>query len=261
MGGAKDLSIYQLLTAYLFVVILIVIVKIRNIPREKLILLSSIRMTLQLILTGYILIYVFKYPNVIITIVILLVMETFSVMNIIKTHKANLTGFLKKSILISMFAGSISTLLFFIIFVVKNPPWYSPQYFIPLSGMFIGNSMTGLSLAVSRLITGMDKDKNLIETYLMLGASPKRACKDIVNTAFDSAILPTVNSMLGMGIVFLPGMMTGQILSGSSPLVAIKYQIAIMLGILGSVSITVLIFLYLGFRNYFNDEAQLIEKE
>jgi putative ABC transport system permease protein len=79
-----------------------------------------------------------------------------------------------------------------------------------------------------------------------------------VDGAFDSAILPTINSMVGMGIVFLPGMMTGQILSGTSPVTAIEYQIAIMLGILGSVALTVILFVQMGYKTFFNERDQLI---
>ncbi|MCG4586258.1 ABC transporter permease, partial [Anaerosalibacter bizertensis] len=85
----------------------------------------------------------------------------------------------------------------------------------------------------------------------------KMASKDIVNNAFDASILPTINSMVGMGIVSLPGMMTGQILSGISPLIAVRYQIAIMLGIMGSVSLTVIIFLQLGYKTFFTKDSQL----
>jgi putative ABC transport system permease protein len=91
----------------------------------------------------------------------------------------------------------------------------------------------------------------------MLGASPQMAAKSVVDNAFDSAILPTINSMVGMGIVFLPGMMTGQILSGVSPLTAIEYQIAIMLGIVGSVALTVILFVYWGSKTFFNQQQQL----
>lgn len=91
----------------------------------------------------------------------------------------------------------------------------------------------------------------------MLGALPKVAVKDIVDNAFDAAVLPTINSMVGMGIVFLPGMMTGQILAGLSPVSAIKYQIAIMLGILGSVSLTVIVFINFGYKTFFNKDSQL----
>lgn len=85
------------------------------------------------------------------------------------------------------------------------------------------------------------------------------ATRDIINSTFDGAIMPTINSMLGMGIVFLPGMMTGQILSGIAPTTAIAYQIAIMLGILGSVSLSVILMLILGYRTFFNEQDQLVD--
>ena len=117
--------------------------------------------------------------------------------------------------------------------------------------------MTGISLGISTLIKGMTTQKDKVETALMLGATPKQASKEFIDSAFDSAILPTINSMLGMGIIFLPGMMTGQILSGTSPVVAIRYQIAIMLGILGSVSFTTILSLSLGYKTFFNSNKQL----
>lgn len=123
--------------------------------------------------------------------------------------------------------------------------------------MIIGNSMTGIALGVNSLHAGMHDQKSKVEAALMLGATPKMASRDIVNQAFDAAMLPTINSMVTMGIVFLPGMMTGQILSGISPLVAVEYQIAIMLGIVGSVSLSVILFVQLGYRTYFNHRSQL----
>jgi putative ABC transport system permease protein len=104
----------------------------------------------------------------------------------------------------------------------------------------------------------METQRTLVEGALMLGATPKMASKQIINKAFDAAILPTINTMVSMGIVSLPGMMTGQILSGTSPLTAIEYQIAIMLGILGSVSLTVILVLQLGYKTFFNDQQQLM---
>jgi putative ABC transport system permease protein len=91
----------------------------------------------------------------------------------------------------------------------------------------------------------------------MLGASPAAAAKEIVNNAFDTAILPTMNNMLTMGIVSLPGMMTGQILSGTFPITAIKYQIGIMLAILGSTAVSTVIFVTLGYRTFFTKDSRL----
>lgn len=257
MNKVIDLQIWQMVAAYIFILILLVIVRLRGISREKEIIISSIRMTLQLILTGYILTYLFKNPHPILTIVVISIMEIFAVYNIFNRVKSDLSIKLKKIIAISMMIGTTLSLLYFILVVINLSPWFEPRYFIPLAGMFIGNSMTGISLGVSRLVDGITSQKHLVESSLMLGATPKMAAKDIVNNAFDSAILPTINSMVGMGIVFIPGMMTGQILSGTSPLTAIEYQIAIMLGILGSVALTVILFLQLGYKTFFNEKHQL----
>ncbi len=258
MNGIIKLQIWQLIAAYIFVLILILIVKLKGIPREKEILISSVRMTLQLVLTGYILVYVFDTPSPWYTILILVAMETFAISTIIKRSKSKLSFKLKQIIALAMVVGTVSCLLYFLFIVIQISPWYNPRYFIPIAGMLIGNSMTGVSLAVMRLTDGMNTNRALVEGALILGAKPKVAARKIVNDTFDSAILPTINSMIGMGIVFLPGMMSGQILSGISPVTAIAYQIAIMLGILGSVSLTVVLFVQLGYKTFFNDQSQLI---
>ncbi|MBM7540759.1 ABC transporter permease [Amphibacillus cookii] len=261
MDRVVELQLWQMAAAYIFVVMLLFIARIRGISREKEILISSIRMTVQLILVGYILDYLFNNINPLNTIVVIVVMEAFAIHNIIKRTKEKLSKPLKKIIALSMTFGTLASLIYFLLAVINISPWYDPRYFIPIAGMLIGNSMTGISLGVTRLVDGMDSEKHLIESALMLGATPKMATKQIVDNAFDSAILPTINSMVGMGIVFLPGMMTGQILSGISPVTAVSYQIAIMLGILGSVSITVILFVQLGYKTFFNEEKQLIENE
>ncbi|MGO1580473.1 MAG: ABC transporter permease [Peptoniphilaceae bacterium] len=261
MNGVIKLSLVQMSLAYVFVLILLFIVKKRGISREKEIIISSIRMTLQLVLTGYLLVFLFKNPSPIFTILVLIAMELFAIYTIINRVKSKISKKQKRIIAISISSATVSTLLYFLLVVIRISPWYDPQYFIPLAGMLIGNSMTGISLGVNILNSDMKAKKDLIEEYLIIGASPKEATKDILDHAFDSAILPTINSMLGMGIVFLPGMMTGQILSGISPITAIEYQIAIMLGILGSVSISVIIFIELAYKSFFNQDAQLVFEE
>lgn len=257
MKEVIDLTIWQVAVAYIFVLLVLVIVRIRKINKEKEIAISSIRMTLQLILTGFFLVYIFNNPNPFITVGIILLMEVFSIFTIFKKFKGRLTGALKRVIAFSMSVGTLSCLLYFLFVVVRIRPWYSPQYFVPIAGMLIGNSMTGISLGVNSLLEGMTIQKNLVEEALILGATPRMATRNIINNTFDAAIMPTINSMVGMGIVFLPGMMTGQILSGTSPSTAIAYQIAIMLGILGAVAFTVIILLQLGYGTFFNEQIQL----
>ncbi|MEA4986767.1 MAG: iron export ABC transporter permease subunit FetB [Anaerovorax sp.] len=259
MRGIIDLSVTQVILSYIFVVIVLFILKKRGIKREKEMLISSFRMTFQLILTGYVLVYIFKNPNPFITVALIFIMECFAVYTVFQKFKGKLTSKLKQVIAMSMVIGTISCLTYFLMIVIRIYPWYDPQYFIPIAGMMIGNSMTGISLAVKSLLEGMTLQKNVVEEAMILGASPKMATRGIINKTFDAAIMPTINSMLGMGIIFLPGMMTGQILSGTSPATAVNYQIAIMLGILGAVSLTVILLLHFGYRSFFNEEDQLIQ--
>jgi putative ABC transport system permease protein len=258
MNGIIDLRIWQVILAYVFVMIVLGIVKNRGIKREKEILISSIRMTIQLIFTGYILVYIFDNPDPLLTVLIIIVMESFAVYTVYQKFEGKLSKKLKRIIAVAMVTGTLSCLLYFLLIIIRITPWYNPQYFIPIAGMLIGNSMTGISLGVKSLIEGMTTQKSLVEEALILGATPQMATRDIINNTFDAAIMPTINSMVGMGIVFLPGMMTGQILSGTSPTTAVTYQIAIMLGIMGAVALTVIIMLQLGYRSFFNQEDQLI---
>jgi putative ABC transport system permease protein len=257
MKGVIELQIWQLAAAYIFIVILIGFVRWLGIPREKEIMIATFRMTIQLVLVAYILTYIFDNSNPVYTVLIILLIETFAILNAFKRVKEPLSNELKKVIAISMAGGTLIPLLMFIFVVIGHDPWYEPQYVVPIAGMIIGNAMTGASLGSNALLNGMKSERASIEGALMLGATPKQAARNIVRKSFDSAILPTVNSMVGMGIVTLPGMMTGQILSGISPLIAIQYQIAIMLGIAGSVSLTVILFVQLGYKTFFNKRAQL----
>ncbi|MDQ0227520.1 ABC transporter permease [Metabacillus niabensis] len=254
----KDIEFWRLAVGYVFILLLIGFVKWRGLKREIQIMVSTARMTLQLILVGYILTYIFENPNPFLILLIVLLMLSFAIYNTFKQVGRPLNKKMKQIIAISITSGSIITLAYFNFVVIHFEPWYQPQYLIPIAGMIIGNSMTGITLGVKHLIDGVQREKQLIEGALMLGAKPEVATKSIVNSAFESAILPTINNMVGMGIVFLPGMMTGQILAGISPLIAVEYQVAVLLGISGSVALTMVIFTQFGYRTFFNQRNQFI---
>jgi putative ABC transport system permease protein len=255
--GIIDIGLWRFIAAYAFILILLFIVKLIGISREKQIVIASLRMTIQLIIAGYILTFIFDNPSPWLSLLIIFIMELFAIFNIYKQVRYKLSKQLKCTVAVSMVIGTISCLFYFNIIVIHFTPWYEPRYFIPIAGMIVGNSMTGITLGLNTLLGGLKEQREVVEGALMLGATPKAASKKYVDDAFDSAILPTLNNMIGMGIIFLPGMMTGQILSGVSPLVAIEYQIAILLGIVGSVALTVILFIYLGYKFLFTDHAQL----
>lgn len=252
-----EIELWRLLLGYLFLVLSLLITLRLGVKREKEIITAALRMTVQLIVMGYVLVAVFQANHLLISLGVLAVMETFAIYNIYQRVKVKISGKLRRVIGMSMLLGTTVPIIFFLAVVINVQPWYEARYFIPVSGMIIGNSMTGISLGAERLINGMKSGRDWVEGALMLGATPYHASKVVINDAFNAAIMPTINSMVGMGIVFLPGMMVGQILSGVSPLVAIEYQIAIMLGIIGSVSLTVFILLQFGYKTFFNERSQL----
>ncbi|WP_022794164.1 ABC transporter permease [Marinococcus halotolerans] len=254
-----ELSFWQILAAYVFIVLLLAIVRWRKIPREKEILISSLRMTFQLLLMGYVLMFLFENPSPWLTSLIVLFMLGFAIWNIFQRVRGPLTREMKRAIAVSMSIGTILSLLYFNFVVIQFAPWFNPRYFIPIAGMIIGNSMTGITLGVQTLTEHLHSQRSRVEAALMLGATPNQATRKLVNQSFDAAILPTINSMVGAGIVFLPGMMTGQIISGVNPVTAIGYQIAILLGITGAVALSVILFTQLGYKTYFNERMQLKE--
>ncbi|PJN86963.1 ABC transporter permease [Bacillus sp. mrc49] len=256
-NGIIDIEFWRLSAAYIFVIVLLIIVKWRGISREKQIILATVRMTAQLILAGYVLTYIFENPQPLLSLAFLCVMALFSIHNIFKQVPFTPNKKIKRIVILSMLTGPMAALFYFNLVVIHFTPWYEPRYFIPIAGMIVGNAMTGVTLALKNLHGGITDNRDKVEAMLMLGATPARAVKSHVDAAFDSAVLPTLNNMLGMGIIFLPGMMTGQIMSGISPLIAIEYQIAILIGILGSVSLTVVLFIMLSFRAFFTKNAQL----
>ncbi len=257
MEGIIEIGLMQLVIAYIFLVLLLFIVRRQGIGREKEILIASLRMTVQLVLVGYVLAFVLEANHFIYALLSLVIMEFFAIANIFSRLDSQVPPHLKRVIVFSMLAGTSFSILFFLLIVINLNPWYDARYFIPITGMVIGNSMTGITLGVDRLLDGIKSKRALVEGALMLGAQPDVAVRTIVNDAFASAILPTINSMVGMGIVFLPGMMTGQIIAGVSPTTAISYQIAIMMAILGSVSLTSYLLVRYGSRTFFNARSQL----
>ena len=253
-----NIGIGNLLLAYVFWLLLLLLFYKAKINKERELAIGTVRMTIQLVLIGLVLEYLFDNPSWMATILILCLMLSFAVYNVFGRTKLSLSKAMKKVVAISIVVGTCFSIFYFLLVILALQPWYDARYFIPIAGMIIGNSMSGISLGVERLVHGMINKREQIEGTLALGASPATASMEIVQDAYNAAILPTINSMMGMGIVFLPGLMTGQILAGISPNTAIAYQIAIMLAIVGSVGLSVFILVQLGYRTFFNKRAQLV---
>ena len=187
---------------------------------------ATIRMIIQLLLVGYVLIYLFNEKNIYLGIIILAFMIIVSTwISLRNATNKSFSHFIK--ILLSITISNILHILLIINFILDLEDFYEPRYVIPIAGMIIANSMNVLSLAIERF----EKEFTTTQSF-----------EEAINISFTAALIPQINSLLAVGLVSLPGMMTGQILSGIDPLVAVRYQIMIMATILSSAGISLIIY-------------------
>jgi putative ABC transport system permease protein len=158
---------------------------------------------------------------------------------------------------LSMFLSSFSITLLALHLVVRVDPWFTPQYLIPLLGMLLGNTMSGIAIALDNLTQNAWQQRGSIEGRLILGHDWNSAINDIRRDALRSGLIPIINAMAAAGVVSLPGMMTGQILAGSPPLEAAKYQIMILLLIAVGTGIGAIAAVWIGSRHLFDERQRL----
>lgn len=158
---------------------------------------------------------------------------------------------------LSMFVSSFTLTLFALVAVIGTDPWYTPQYAIPLLGMILGNTLTGIALSLDRLTQNAWDQREVIEQRLMLGEAAAEAVSDIRRHAMRSGMIPSINAMAVAGIVSLPGMMTGQILAGAPPIEAVKYQILIMFLVSAGTGFGTFVAVWLGARRLFDGRQRL----
>ncbi len=223
---------------------------------ERKLIIASFRTVVQLIMVGYIIEYIFHLNRWYIILFALSFMVLIAAQAAVAQQKKKFKG-LYGLMGFSIFIGTFLTTFTVTFVIFKIDPWYNPVYLIPLAGMILGNSMNGGALAGERFYSEVNSGMDRIETLLILGHDYKFACKDAKREAVRAAMIPTINSMMTVGIVALPGMMTGQILAGVHPVVATKYQIIVMLMLAATVTITAVIFVNLSMCRYFTKEQQL----
>lgn len=192
-------------------------------------LLAIFRMLIQLMLIGYALNFIFNANSqwlILLVLIFMLVMASWISLNALPVDKRPLFFYSVSAIL----CGGGLNLVFITQGVLHVDPWYQPQIIIPIAGMIFSNSMNAVSLAGERLFSELEHKID----YL-----------DARNTAFQASMIPIINSLLAVGLVSLPGMMTGQILAGTEPVIAARYQIIVMCMIFSSAGISAALFLHL----------------
>ena len=198
---------------------------------------SFARMIVQLAVIGLVLEFIFKQMNLWLTLLWMLVMITNAVLTLrgrLKLPK----GIVLPVLILSLLATSLLIMPWIILLVIKPDPLHSPYFLIPIYGMVLGNSMNSCALALERFESGLADNWKAYLSRLSLGASLWEAVLPAFRKAMQTSLMPQLLSIAAIGVVSLPGMMTGQILGGSSPLVAIKYQMMIMISIFTGVTLT-----------------------
>lgn len=218
---------------------------------------GTVRTFVQLFLLGYILKIIFDLDRAWLVLAVFSFMILFAAWTIRARVKEKQVSFfwpIFLSMLISYFV--ISFMVTGLIVGVK--PWWKPQYFIPLGGMIIGNSMNAIAIALERLLGELRTRRQEVEMRLCLGADYKEASQDFVRHAMRAGMIPSINSMMAVGVVFIPGMMTGQILAGADPFLAIRYQIVVMVMLVGSTALGTLMVTLIVRKLCFSSAHQLL---
>ena len=227
-----------------------------NISRQLII--AAIRNVIQLLLIGYLLKLIFNTSNLLLLAAIAAVMLLVAGYEINSRQRYPLKRWAGLKIgTSSLFLSSFAMTLLALMVIVAPTPWYAPQYAIPLLGMLLGNTMNGISLGMDKLNQSVYQQRAIIEQRLMLGQTYQEAIHDIRSESIRTGMIPIINSMAIAGLVSLPGMMTGQILSGTAPVEAVKYQILMFYLIASGTGFGIMLAVWMIAKRLFDERQRL----
>ena len=253
MGSFNTLSNESLMMATVLIAMAVVVSYQQKMRLELEILHSALRAVVQLVVVGYVLHFIFGADHPLFTGGVLLVMLISAAINGGKRgagikHASWIAG-------VSIGIGAVLTLT---VLLGANVLSFTPYQMIPVGGMVMSGAMVAVGLCFRQITTSFKSRQQEIQIKLALGATPMQSCKAILREALIFSLEPTIDSAKTLGIVALPGMMTGLILAGMSPMEAIKYQIIVIFMTFSTVSIAIAIAGYLSCRQFFNTKEQLI---
>jgi len=235
------LSYWDVMLAAVFLVLNGVLSLALNLGLERQLLIASSRMVVQLLAVGLVLKAIFAISSPWLTLLVATVMCIIAGREVWARQERRLAGKWGFGIGAgAMAAAGMIVTLVALTTQIQPDPWWSPRFALPLFGMILGNAMTGISLGVDTLTTTLYRERLAIEARLLLGSSRWEAITPFTRRALRSGFTPIINSMAVVGVVSLPGMMTGQILSGVDPTEAVKYQLLVMFLIGGATGLGVL---------------------
>ncbi len=252
------LSPFDIAISAILLVVNAVLSMVLRLRLEKQMAIAAARMVIQLVLMGLVLKALFELASPFFTSLTALLMMLFAGREIMARQKRRLTGWWSYGLgtTAMLFAGTIVT-VFALTTQIRPDPWYDARVALPILGMILGNTMTGVALGIDSLVSGAARERTAIEARLALGHDRSVAMGGVVHDALRTGFIPTINSMSAVGLVFIPGMMTGQILAGVPPMEAVKYQLLIMFLIAGGTAFGVLGAVLVGARRLTDQRHRL----
>jgi putative ABC transport system permease protein len=251
MNEIIDISIQALSASYLLLLLPLGIALYLRLPLMKDAAIAIIRMTVQLLFVGFYLEIVFRLNNPALSLLWLLVMVAVADGSILRGCRLRIKRFMLP-VFIALLTGTVIPVLVFVVLILQRSNWLDAQYVIPLAGMVLGNCLRADIIGLMQFYESIRSNEKVYHQKLAQGARLQEALLPYWRDAMRAALVPTIATMATIGLVSLPGMMTGAILSGTSPMTAIKYQIAIMIAIFSGTATTVFIAIWLTIRASFN---------
>ncbi len=252
MNGVTDIDYLSLILGYIILIIPFYILWYYKTGLLKDAFFAFIRMTIQLLLVGFYLEFIFDLNNSFLNLSWVLIMTILATYTVINRSELKMQFFF-----IPIFIAIIMSVLvidaYFLGFIIRLNNIFEARYLIPITGMLLGNSIKTIIIALNTYYKQLKKEKELYRWYLANGATKQEALVPFKKEAFKSAFNPVIANVAIVGLISLPGMMTGQILGGSSPAVAVKYQIMLMIMVFSSSIFSVFLSIYFADKKVFDE--------
>lgn len=250
---------WQLALACGFIIGAAVLITVLKLDVTKKFLFSALRAFIQVLLLGYLLSWLFGLDNVALTISIIAIMSGVAALTASRRN-SNVPGMLAPVAFTVLFAVGLTITFIVTAGIIQVEPWYAPRYAVPLAGMVLGNSMGALAIALERVFSDLDARTDEIRGLIALGATPWEVALPSMRAALRAGIIPSMNTLATAGIVFIPGMMSGQVLAGVNPMTAAPYQIIVSFMITaGDISAATAGVMWV-YRRRFTDAGVYLEK-
>ncbi len=238
------------------VALCLALIKWWRIGLEKMILIGTLRAFVQLSLMGYILTYFFGQRHWLFMVSLIVIMIFIASIEAVRHLEVPIRNYF------FVIAGSMTLTVIVVLgtilqFILDVHPWFYPYAMIPIAGMIIGNGLNSATLTTNRLVGELEHREQEIETLLSLGAPPRAAVDTAIRKSIKAALIPNINGLMLVGIVQIPGVMTGQILAGVDPLIAVRYQIMIMYMWITTATLVTVLTQALIYRQFFTQHQQL----